>query len=379
VALPEAGHHWVLMNVLTRTCLGVESSALEVLKAADCCPPAEVLGKFAGREFRASDIESFPFYRGLFADPAPYLRDVKEWASPETLDAAELLARFKDRYLLVDDEARYSAAFSPKASILDREHLGTFHQQLGQHLAVERHESPEDWWLRQKFTADLSGVKQNLYGAAQESNLRNYFGRRFGLGDSVVDLGCGPGFYSNLIAEAGASVLGVDPNENYIRLAQEKAEGDVRFITARVGAPHALDDVPTGSADYVFMSDALLFYFVPVLPDEKPDIDVLLADVRRILRPGGSFISVEPHSTFWLSSWLGDVERPFAIVTEYLHKSYGVTASLSRLVQAFAKGGFAVSWMEEFTPDPSFERVDPRAFHFASQFPLWQLLEFKLL
>ena len=379
VAFPEAGNKWVLMNMSTRTCLGVESSALELVKAADYCSASEILRRFAGREFQAFKVELFPFCRGLFADPTPWRRDPREWDAPETVDAARLLVRLEDRCLLINDETRYRAVFQPKASIRDHDHLGTFHQQLGQHLAEERRESPGAWWLQQKFTEGLGGIGQNLYGAVQASSLRKYLERRLALGDCVVDLGCGPGFYSNMMAEFGASVIGVDPDETYIRLAQEHAEGDVRFITAQIGTPDALDGIPTASADYIFMSDALLFYFVPVSPGEKMDLDTLLADVRRILRPGGRFISVEPHSTFWLAPWLGDVERPFTVITEYLNKSFGVTASLSRIIQALAKGGFAVSWMEEFTPDASFEQIDARAFHFASQFPQWQLLEFRLL
>ena len=34
---------------------------------------------------------------------------------------------------------------------------------------------------------------------------------------------------------------------------------------------------------------------------------------------------------------------------------------LSRLIQAFAQSGFAVSWMEEPAPDPEFVKVDARA------------------
>ena len=123
------------------------------------------------------------------------------------------------------------------------------------------------------------------------------------------------------------------------------------------------------------MSDALLFYFVPVMKNQKADLQILFDDIRRILKPNGKFISMEPHYLFWLLPWLGEKQRPFTILTEYSKKVFGVIPTMSQLIQAFAKGGFVVTWMEEILPDPSFELVDSRAYNFANQFPLWQIFE----
>ena len=87
----------------------------------------------------------------------------------------------------------------------------------------------------------------------------------------------------------------------------------------------------------MFRSDALLFYFVPVDTEQVISINFLLADVRRILKPKGRFISVEPHYIFWLLPWLGEVDRPFTILTEYLNKTFGVTATLSQLSKNITK------------------------------------------
>ena len=123
------------------------------------------------------------------------------------------------------------------------------------------------------------------------------------------------------------------------------------------------------------MSDALLFYFVSHHAEAAPDIEQLFGDIHRILKPDGRLICLEPHHVFWLNPWLGDADRPFTILTEYRKSSFRVTGTLSALIQAFAAGGFAVTWMEELYPDPKFESVDPRACRFADQFPLWQLFE----
>ena len=118
-------------------------------------------------------------------------------------------------------------------------------------------------------------------------------------------------------------------------------------------------------------------YFVAPDPNQVADINTLFADIRRILKPDGLLLSVEPHYIFWLLPWLGEGDRPFTVLTEYREKFFGVTPTISTLIQAFAKGGFAVTWMEEMYPDSAFEAVDPRAYHFACQFPLWQMFELK--
>jgi len=289
----------------------------------------------------------------------------------------ELIKSFRKHFLLIEDEDEYLKYFGPKKTLLDYEHSGNFHQQLGQHLLLEKREPPEAWWVRQKFSDDHRNIRQNLYKAVQEHSMRAFFSRRFKPGDRVLDIGCGTGFYANLIAETGATVLGIDPNENYIKLARNNAKNGASFELCEIGKPGAMDKIPDNSADYIFISDALLFYFVPFDPRYKGDIDRLFEDIGRILRPSGIFINVEPNYIFWLLPWLGEVDRPFTIMTEYSKKVYGVTPTISQLIQAYSKGKFLVASMEELYPDPSFALIDARAYNFGKQFPLWQLFELR--
>lgn len=372
-ALPESDGRWLLLNFFTRTSLGVEGSGLDALRSL------ERGALDAGRTWAVWDVQRFSNADGLLADPTRYVRDGSAWGEPAMLDAAALAAIFRDRFLLVDDLAAYRERFAPKTSLLDAAHFGNFHQQLGQELMLVRREAPEQWWLDQKFEPGLGELRNNLYRAVQGHALGEYFARRFAPGDTIVDIGCGPGYFTNAMARLGASVTGLDPNPAYIELARAQAPPGATFEVAALGTPGALDGVPDGSADYVFMSDALLFYFVPPGPGPAPDLGVLLEDVRRILRPRGTFVSVEPHYVFWLQPWLGDVEAPYTVLTEYSRKTFGVTPTPGELVRALARGGFGVVWMEELAPDPAFEEVDPRAFHFARQFPLWQLYELRAL
>ena len=375
----ETPGRWVIYNVFSRTCLGADHTVLELLGDIGDLDYPKLAAKYEGKPFHAWEIGYFSNYAGLVADPTRRLRDVADWPPAEALDLDSMISRLKDRFLVIDDESAYRARFAPKTSLVDTDHFGNFHQQLGQELLVVHREFPEEWWLRQKFSDDFSKVLDNLYGTVQARHLESYFQRRIPKGSSVVDMGCGIGVYANMMAEAGATVLGVDPNEKYIKIARQNAVAGTQFEVLDVGRAGALDTIPSAGADFVFMSDALLFYFVPEKPTQVADVQVLLSDIRRILRPEGVFISMEPHYIFWLLPWLGEVKHPFTILTEYSSRSFGVTPTMGELIRAYVNSGFVVIGMEELGPDSTFEAVGPRAYHFAQQFPLWQLFELKPL
>ena len=60
---------------------------------------------------------------------------------------------------------------------------------------------------------------------------------------------------------------------------------------------------------------------------------------------------------------------------EYLTKTYGVTPTISELLQAYSRGGFAVTWMEEVAPEDAYAGRDMRASSFGNMFPLRHLFE----
>lgn len=376
ILLPESSSHqsdrWVAFNVFARSALGINSDVVRVLGAMSSPGGAALEGTF-----RCWEIEWFSNERGLLADPTRWERDVSKWREL-TLDGSALLQKLQDHFIVINDEASYRARFQQKRHLLDRARFGNFHQQLGTHLAVTQRANPVEWWVEQKFTADRRAVRsETLYGAVQAHFLDSYFPKRIRPGMHVVDLGCGTGVYSNAMAKCGATVLGVDPEDSYLSVGRSHAAEGAQFQRMNVGEPRALDAIPTASADLVFMSDALLFYFVPVHPSQHADITTLLADIRRILKPSGAFVSMEPHGVFYLAPWLGDADRPFTVVTEYMHRTFGITPSLSALVRALTAGGFALTNLEEIGPGELYEAVDPRGYHFAREFPLWQLLELR--
>lgn len=101
-------------------------------------------------------------------------------------------------------------------------------------------------------------------------------------GNSVLDLGCGPGLYAARLAEKGLRVTGVDYSRRSIDHAMQYA------------AEHHLD-ICYRYQDYLTLEDesqydaALLIYgdLCPLSPDQRR---TLLGNVRRALKPGGHFV-----------------------------------------------------------------------------------------
>lgn len=372
--LPAGEDRWIIYNVKARTSIGLNGEGLSLITksfGADF-PDAE----HQTMVFSVWKTESFTNTNGLLADPTRLSRDAQSWPDPEKLAGADLIKRLIDACILITDQSAYDNRFQSKSNLLDRQHFGNFHQQLGQNLMIDRRMDPDQWWLEQKFEDDFSAIKNNLYGAVQEYFLKGYFARRFQKGHRILDLGCGPGFFSNMAAAQGAEVLGLDPNEKFLAIAAENAAPSASFQVAPVGTPEALNDLEDDSFDFVLMTDALLFYFVSADPTKVGNLDVLLTDIRRILRPNGRFISVEPHYMFWLAPWMGSNERPYTIFSEYRNRTFSVTPTWADFLSSFAERGWSAVAIEEAKPNPAYKDVDPRAYAFAEEFPLWQLFEF---
>jgi SAM-dependent methyltransferase len=101
-------------------------------------------------------------------------------------------------------------------------------------------------------------------------------------GDSVLDLGCGPGLYAARLAENGLQVTGVDYSRRSIDYATQYA------------AEHQLD-IRYRYQNYLTLEDedkyevVLLIYgdLCPLSPDQR---QTLLGNVLRALKTGGHFV-----------------------------------------------------------------------------------------
>jgi SAM-dependent methyltransferase len=126
-------------------------------------------------------------------------------------------------------------------------------------------------------------------------------------GKLVVDLGCGAGENSAVLAALGARVIGLDLSPHLLEIARKRVSG------AEFREASALETgIPSGSVDVVF--GIAILHHLPL--DQARD------EVFRILRPGGIGIFQEPVQNSRLMAFLrrcipiqtGEVsafERPF--------------------------------------------------------------------
>lgn len=101
-------------------------------------------------------------------------------------------------------------------------------------------------------------------------------------GDRLVDVGCGPGVAVARARAQGAEAIGVDPASVMLRVARVRWWRD-RGVDWRVGTAEAVpvdDDWAT-----VLWSLATVHHWV--------DLDAGLAEVQRVLAPGGRFVAIE--------------------------------------------------------------------------------------
>ena len=113
-------------------------------------------------------------------------------------------------------------------------------------------------------------------------------------GEKVIELGCGPGFYSCKLAERfrEISVLGVDRSPSQLKCAREK-RNSLALNNCRFQSDNVLElSHPDDTFDVLIASRLFT-----VLPNRRRAV----AEMHRVLRPGGRCFIAEPRYAFWAS------------------------------------------------------------------------------
>lgn len=125
-------------------------------------------------------------------------------------------------------------------------------------------------------------------------------------GLQVLDLGCGPGWLSQQLHEAGAKVLGIDGSSKLIKAAQVSYP-NVEFLEhdLSLGLP------PVGRSFDRIVANMVLM--------DIPDLTPLIQSVREVLCPQGKFIFTMPHPCFFnMKSQRDEDGQLYKKVTGYL-------------------------------------------------------------
>lgn len=116
----------------------------------------------------------------------------------------------------------------------------------------------------------------------EEEAVKGWFGRLEGR--RALDLGCGTGRHTAALVEAGASVVALDFCPEMMECARKKLEGH-----AVAWVHHALP------APLPFADERFDLVVMGLVAEHVPALDVVLADVARVLKPGGRCVLSALH------------------------------------------------------------------------------------
>jgi ubiquinone/menaquinone biosynthesis C-methylase UbiE len=203
------------------------------------------------------------------------------------------------------------------------------------------------------------------YSTDNESSLFNAYYERPAIidlagdvnGRRVLDVGCGSGPLFAALRAKGAFVTGFDASPAMIKLARQRLGENADLHVADLGQPLPFAD---GAFDDVVVS--LVLHYLR-------DWTAPLAELRRILKPGGRLILSVYHPTVYK---LGHPDADYFAVTQFsedytLNDGQSMVLTfwhrpLHAMTDAFTKAGFRISVISEppFSPDTPRELLPPQ-------------------
>lgn len=183
-------------------------------------------------------------------------------------------------------------------------------------------------------------------------------------GKRVLDAGCGPGVYAQLLIERGADVVAVDVSPNMVDHARARTGGRAAIHVADLAQP--LD----------FLSDASIDVVVcPLVLEYVREWRDTLGEFFRVLTPGGIVVASVTHPFFDLQYYASTAYFETELVRAEWRGFGGrvqmpsYRRSLGETLGAFTDVGFHLTAVVEPRPTEAFRAADSRHYHELMQQP----------
>ncbi|MGF1636669.1 MAG: class I SAM-dependent methyltransferase [Cyclobacteriaceae bacterium] len=183
-------------------------------------------------------------------------------------------------------------------------------------------------------------------------------------GKEILDAGCGPGIYSDLLTNMGAHIIGIDISENMIKLAKEKNGLRCDFIIANLEEPLNIFE----NEKFDGIVSALAISYVE-------DLNPLFSEFHRILKPGGWIVFSTEHP-FWSFSYhkLNNYFSVQKVECEWKGFDQKVTMksyfhNLTTITNAILESKLTIERILEPLPDKKFGEINAKSYEKLQNFP----------
>ncbi|WP_327239058.1 class I SAM-dependent methyltransferase [Streptomyces sp. NBC_01318] len=204
------------------------------------------------------------------------------------------------------------------------------------------------------------------YSAENENNLVNAYYERPAMlalagdvaGRRILDAGCGSGPLSAALRDRGAIVTGIDASARMLALARRRLGDDVALHVVDLS-----DRLPFSDGEFDDVVASLVLHY---LEDWAPT----LAELRRVLRPGGRLIASVDHP--FVAYTIQDPRPDYFATTSYTFdwtfNGQSVPMKFWRrplhaMTDAFTTAGYRLAVISEPQPDPAARELFPDDLH----------------
>ncbi|MEI8197589.1 MAG: class I SAM-dependent methyltransferase [Phycisphaerae bacterium] len=184
-------------------------------------------------------------------------------------------------------------------------------------------------------------------------------------GQNVLDAGCGPGIYTELLLQRSARVTGIDISERMLFHARQRNGDRARFLKADLEEPLTAFQ----NAEFDGILSALAITYVK-------DLAALFREFLRLIKPQGwlvfstehpffahgyfkidNYFETQPVSCLWRGFNNTPIEMP-----GYYH-------SLGCICDGLTSNGFYIERLLEAKPTLEFQKQDPQGYEKRLKFP----------
>ncbi|MBU6415118.1 methyltransferase domain-containing protein [Patescibacteria group bacterium] len=149
-----------------------------------------------------------------------------------------------------------------------------------------------------------------------------------GNGKKALDAGCAEGFYTEKLKQQGWNVTAVDKEP------RERENQNAQTVDLNRGIPF-LDN----SFDLVWSTEVIAYL---------DDPEFFIREIKRVLKPGGTYIITTPNNGFWLDAILRLIGKSLKSLQDQNQKHFFVLSDVKRLFPNESLYGFFPYFLLKF-------------------------------